>query len=169
MNHRRMYFLSTPILAIVLLSAGACHESRDRGYYDRGYDRGPVVVERPGPVVVERPGPVVVERPGSDWELLGRASVDSRSRPDHDVIPIGHSAGRYKRLDFRVDGGDIELYNMKIVYDNKQVENVSFRHMFDSRGRTHSIDLSGDARHLNRVEFSYRAVSGRPVVSLYGR
>lgn len=167
MNHRSMFVLSTPIAAVLLLSVSACRETHDRGYYDRGYDRGPVVVERP-PVVVER-RPVVVERPGSDWELLGRASVDSRSRPDHDVIPIGHSAGRYKRLDFRVDGGDIELYNMKIVYDNNQVENVSSRHMFDSRGRSHSIDLSGDARHLKRVEFSYRAASGRPVVSLFGR
>ena len=169
MNHRTLFAFTTPIVAVALLTLSACTETRNHSYNDRGYDRGTVIVERPGPVIVERPGPVVVERPGSDWELLGRASVDTRSRPDHDVIPIGHSAGRYKRLDFRVDGGDIELYNMRIVYESKQIEDVKLRHMFDSHGRTHSIDLSGDARHLSRVEFSYRAVSGRPIVSLYGR
>jgi len=159
-----MFALSTPIVAVALLGFTGCTETRDRGPrggYDRGYDRGPIVDHRDH-------GGGGVHR-GSDWELLGRTSVDSRSRPDRDVIQLGKRAGRFKRLDFRVDGGDIELYNMRVVYENGQVQTPNFRHMFDSRGRTRTIDLSGDARTLDRVEFSYRAVSGRPVVSLFGK
>src|SRR5688572_8836973 len=141
---RMLIVAAASCLSLTML--GASCSTGGGGYYDRHdrNDRGPYVDRHDG------------ARDG--WDLLGRTTVDSRRGVDNDVIRLGKSAGRFKRLDFRVDGGDIELYNVRVVYHNGDTRDINFRHMFDRRGRTRSHDLEGDERTLREVQFSYRAV-----------
>jgi hypothetical protein len=46
---------------------------------------------------------------------------------DIDVIPVGRDAGRFRAVQLRVSGNDIEMRDLKIVYGNGQVDDVPVR------------------------------------------
>ena len=95
---KRVRMLMLAVGAVPLVGLSACTVSSGGGYRDR-YD------DRPG--YVERREYVETGPRDGDWVLLGRTAVDTRPRPDHDTIPIGHREGRFKRIYFFLVVGDI--------------------------------------------------------------
>ena len=110
--------------------------------------------------------------PAGEWESLGRRAVDFRV--DHDaVIAIGQGAFRAIRVD--VEGGDLEMYDVKITFANGETFSPATRLQFREGSRSRVIDLPGAARIIKRVDFFYRSAGGpfvrqtRATVQVLGR
>jgi len=104
------------------------------------------------------------------WVYLGQASVEGRV--DRDRIYVGRGRGRFQRIQIRVDNAPIEFHRVVVRYANGRSEEVSVRQRIPAGGQTRAIDLRGDDRAIESVDFWYargRWNAGRePRVRLYG-
>jgi hypothetical protein len=120
-------------------------------------------------VSAQRPSRWMPETP-SRWVFLGQASVDGRV--DRDRIRVGRGRGRFQRIRIRVDRAPIEFRRVVVHFANGRSEEVDVRQRIPAGGQTRAIDLRGDDRAIDSVEFIYargRWGSGRePRVRLYG-
>ncbi len=104
------------------------------------------------------------------WEFLGEAHVDGKI--DHDRIKVGRSEGRYRALQLKVDRGDVEFHHVVVHYANGTSEEVQVRQKVRGGGKSRAIDLNGQDRTIQSVEFWYEPAkygSRHPRVRLYGR
>ncbi|HEV8303516.1 MAG TPA: hypothetical protein VGQ25_01030 [Gemmatimonadales bacterium] len=127
-----------------------------------------------GPVAIApalNPAPVLPPGVGSaDWDHLGMRQVDFRV--DHDaVVAVGRGAFRSLRID--VEGGDLEMFDIKITFGNGETFSPATRVYFREGARSRVIDLPGAQRIIRRIDFFYRSVfgggQGRATVHVYGR
>jgi hypothetical protein len=112
---------------------------------------------------------IAAERRGG-WELMGRQEVDFKG--DHDRIEVGKREGRYRQLEFRVEGAPIEMYDMVVTFANGETFKPKVRHRFAEGSGSHVIDLPGDRRAIRRIDFHYRTINrreGKARVAVYGR
>jgi hypothetical protein len=104
------------------------------------------------------------------WTYLGQANVDGRM--DHDRISVGRAPGRFQRIQIRVDRAPIQFQRVIVHYANGRSEEVNIRQRIPSGGQTRAIDLRGDDRNIDSVEFFYARGGWRygrtPRVRLYG-
>jgi hypothetical protein len=104
------------------------------------------------------------------WTYLGQANVDGRV--DRDRISVGNWRGRFQRIQIRVDRAPIEFHRVIVHYANGRSEEVDIRQRIPSGGQTRAIDLRGDDRNIDSVEFFYARGGWRygrtPRVRLYG-
>jgi hypothetical protein len=115
-------------------------------------------------------GPVTPPGGGGDWDHLGMRQVDFRV--DHDaVVAVGRGAFRSVRID--VEGGDLELFDIKVTFGNGETFSPATRVYFREGTRSRVIDLPGAARIIRRIDFFYRSAvfggQGRATVHVYGR
>lgn len=119
--------------------------------------------------LAQRPSRWDAQIPGR-WVYLGQASVDGRA--DRDIIHVGRDRGRFQRIQIRVDRAPIEFRRVVVHYANGRSEDVDVRWRIPAGGQTRAIDLRGDNRAIDSVEFFYargRGDYGRePRVRLYG-
>ena len=103
-----------------------------------------------------------------DWESLGSREVSFAS--EHDVITVTAREGRFKAIKIEVDEGTLELFNLRVIFGDGQRFSPETRLVFTESSRSRAIDLPGESRIIQRVEFSYksRVKRGRAVVHLYG-
>ena len=104
------------------------------------------------------------------WVLLGQAQVDGRT--DHDRIHVGPGRGRFQRVQIRVDRAPIEFQRVVVHYANGRSEELNIRQRIPAGGQTRAIDLRGDERNIDSVEFFYSRdrwnAARAPRVRLYG-
>jgi Protein of unknown function (DUF2541) len=104
------------------------------------------------------------------WTYLGQANVDGRV--DRDRISVGRGRGRFQRIQIRVDRAPIEFHRVIVHYANGRSEEVNVRQRIPAGGQTRAIDLRGDDRNIDSVEFFYARGGWRygrtPRVRLYG-
>lgn len=113
------------------------------------------------------PAPTPVHPVQEDWELLGTRRVDFRAERD----VIGASAqGRFRALKIEVEGGNLEMFNIRVTFGDGDVFSPETRLVFREGSWSRTIDLPGEARIVRRVEFFYRSEGrrGRATVRLYG-
>lgn len=112
---------------------------------------------------VEPPPPV-----RQDWELLGTRRVSFAA--EKDVIRAKHQ-GRFRAIKIEVDGGNLEMYDIRVVFGNGEAFSPQTRVEFREGSWSRTIDLPGDARIIRRIEFWYRSEfkRGRATVRVYGR
>jgi hypothetical protein len=108
--------------------------------------------------------------PTSDWDHIGVRPVDFRL--DHDAISgVGDGAFRAIRID--VEGGDLEMFDVKVTFRNGETFSPATRLYFREGTRSRVIDLPGAARLIRRIDFFYRSApfgaQGRAIVHVYGR
>lgn len=94
---------------------------------------------------------------GSEWEHLGVRPVDSRR--DHDAILAGRQ-GAFRAVRLDVEGGNLEMFNVKITFANGETFSPATRLLFSAGTMSRVIDLPGDARVIRRIDFFYRSVGG---------
>ncbi len=116
-----------------------------------------------GPAAVPGPAP-------AGWDHVGMRQVDFRV--DHDaIVALGQGAFRALRID--VEGGDLELFDVKVTFGNGETFSPATRLYFRPGSWSRVIDLPGEARIIRRVDFFYRSVfgggQGRATVHVYGR
>jgi len=90
---------------------------------------------------------------------------------DHDVIVTGNSNDDFRKLKLRVTDGPLKMYDMKIYFDNGDVQDVSIRFHIPQGGESRVIDLDGGLRHIKRIEFWYETKGfrkGRARVAVWG-
>jgi hypothetical protein len=104
-----------------------------------------------------------------DWELLGTRRVSFRA--ERDVIPVTAREGRFLAIKLEVEGGNLEMYDIRVVFGDGSAFSPDTRITFREGGWSRTLDLPGEARVIRRVEFLYRSQlrRGRATVRLYGR
>ena len=99
------------------------------------------------------------------WELLGEERVGFGD--DRDVINLGHSEEFYRnkaylRLRFVVEGGDVRMRSIRLVYLNDHSEDIDVNRSLRS-GEQYDLDLNGERSYIQRIEMTY---AGRPTLSI---
>lgn len=90
---------------------------------------------------------------------------------DHDVIVTGNTNDDFRKLKIRVTDGPLKMYDMKVYFDNGDVQDISIRFRIPQGGESRVIDLDGGLRHIKRIEFWYETKGfrkGRARVAVWG-
>jgi hypothetical protein len=91
---------------------------------------------------------------------------------DHDVIHFGNWKDDVRQIKLKVTDGPLRMYDMKIHFDNGEVQDVPLRNKFLQGMESRVIDMNGGLRHLTKIEFWYETkgyLRGRSKISVYGR
>ena len=106
----------------------------------------------------------------AEWKFIGDKSV--RFGLDHDVIHLGNINDDFRQIKLRVTDGPLKIIDMKVYFDNDQVQEISLRIQIRQGGESRIIDLDGGLRHLKKIEFWYETkgfAKGRSRVAVWGR
>jgi hypothetical protein len=100
--------------------------------------------------------------------FLGSASVDGDF--DRDTIHVGRSAGTFRAVQLRVDGGPVRIHRLVLRYADGTREEVRVHSVIPSGGHSRVIPLSRHRRSIRGVDLWYGKAQWRtrPVVSLHG-
>ena len=90
--------------------------------------------------------------------MLGEQAV--KGKRDRDVIMVGRREGRFTRLMLVVEDSDLEVHSMEVVFAGGDRFNPRLRHVFREEDRTRPIDLPGNSRAIERIEFRYGNLPG---------
>jgi hypothetical protein len=103
------------------------------------------------------------------WEYLGEANVDGAV--DHDRIMVTAAKGEYRAIEIRVEKGPIVFDHVVVHFGNGSSDPIAIRSRIPAGGKTRVIDLPGNHRVIESVEFWYERgslVSEKPRVRLWG-
>lgn len=127
---------------------------------------GLVLVTSPG----RGGGPRAASVAQGEWVHLGARRVDFRG--DHDIVrTVGE--GRFRRVRLVVEGGDLEMFDVRITFGDGKTFSPATRLYFRENSRSRVIALPGAARIIRWINFYYRSVpgggQGKATVHVYGR
>jgi hypothetical protein len=100
--------------------------------------------------------------------LLGSGRVNSSL--DHDTIQAGQQ-GTFRAIQLRVNGGAVNFLRIIVQYGNGTRSEIQVRSNIPAGGSSRIIELPGDRRIIQRVDFWYTKANWGPVlprVTLYG-
>jgi len=106
----------------------------------------------------------------AEWKFIGDKNV--RFGVDRDVIHCGSINDDFRQIKLKVTDGPLKVYDMKIYFDNDEVQDISIRNRIPQGGESRIIDLQGGLRHLKKIEFWYETkgfARGRARVAVWGR
>lgn len=106
----------------------------------------------------------------AEWRFIGDKNV--RFGLDHDVIHLGNVSDDFRQIKLRVTEGPLKILDMKVYFDNDEVQDIALRSRIRQGGESRVIDLVGGSRHLKKIEFWYETrgfVKGRSSVAVWGR
>src|SRR5882762_8299098 len=103
------------------------------------------------------------------WELLGSRSVSFAV--ERDVIDVGAREGAFDAIRIEVDGGSLEIFNIRITFGNGDTWSPNTRVLFRQGSWSRLIDLPGPARVIRTIEFWYRSRlrRGQATVRVFAR
>ena len=110
------------------------------------------------------------ETTNAEWKFIGDKSV--RFGVDRDVIHCGNANDDFRQVKLKVTDGPVKILDMKIYFDNDEVQDVSIRKHIRQGDESRLIDLTGGLRHLKKIEFWYETrgfARGRSRVAVWGR
>ncbi len=107
-------------------------------------------------------------RGSGQWTFLGQQAVTDRL--DHDAIVVTAAEGRFDAIQLRVLRAAVDFHKVVVHFRNGGHQEVELRQTIPAGGATRRIDLTGDDRVIQRVEFWYDArTRGRQAtVRLFG-
>jgi hypothetical protein len=91
---------------------------------------------------------------------------------DTDVISVGKDDGKFKAIQLRVSGNEIDMQDLKVIYGNGEVDDLQVRSQIKAGGETRWIDLKGNKRFIKEVRMVYKSkpsFKGQATVCAYGR
>jgi len=104
-----------------------------------------------------------------NWEPLGSRRVSFAV--DRDVIDVGAREGTFEAIRIEVEGGSLEMYNVRLTFGNGDTWSPNTRVLFRQGSWSRLIDLPGPARVIRKIEFWYRSRlrRGQATVRVFGR
>jgi hypothetical protein len=93
------------------------------------------------------------------WTMLGEQRVSS-NREDTDRIRVSRWNNRFRKLTVVVLDSDLEMIDMAIKVGRGEPYHPEVNAIFREGSRTRSIDLPGDTRRIDWIEFKYRNLPG---------
>ena len=105
-----------------------------------------------------------------DWRFITDKWVDYGI--DHDAILFSSIKDDFRQLRIRVTDAPLQMLDMKIYFDNGDVQDVQLRRVFKQGEESRIIDLVGGLRHLRRIDFWYETKGvkkGKARVAVWGR
>lgn len=101
----------------------------------------------------------------NDWELLGSAEIGTRL--ERDVIPVGRREGQFGAIGFTVEGSDVQIEDLRVVYAGGAADEIRVRDIIKAGTRSRPIDLPGRGQFIERIEIAYRS-AGAVKISFFG-
>jgi hypothetical protein len=104
-----------------------------------------------------------------EWELLGTRRVSFAV--DRDAIDVGAREGLFTAVKIEIEGGTLEMYNIRLTFGNGETWSPNTRVLFRQGSWSRTIDLPGPARAIRKIEFWYRSRlrRGQATVRVFGR
>jgi hypothetical protein len=103
------------------------------------------------------------------WRLLGEQTVNGSVDRDH--ITVTRDEGKFRKLMIVVLDSDLELMDFEVIFAGRgRPFHPEVRQVFRENTRTRSIDLPGDRRVIQTIEFKYRNLpgGGRAKLQIWG-
>lgn len=93
------------------------------------------------------------------WKSLGVLHVNDRV--DRDTLRVGAKKGTFDAIRLRVEVRAVQFHDLKIHFENGDVQDVAIRSVI-RRGRySRVIDLDGGQRAIDKIVFVYDAQTRR--------
>jgi hypothetical protein len=109
-------------------------------------------------------------QPRRERVYLGEAHVDGAA--DHDRIVVTGARGEFRAIQFRVENAAIDFNRVVVHFGNGTSEPIALRHRIAAGQETRMVDLPGDRRVIQSIEFWYSRGNWRnrrtPKVSVFG-
>lgn len=103
------------------------------------------------------------------WNYLGEANVDGAI--DHDRIRVGNR-NAYRAIQIHVERAAVTFDRVIVHFGNGQAVPIQLANTIRAGQKTRVIDLPGERRYIDNVEFFYRRGNwnnaNKPKVRLYG-
>jgi hypothetical protein len=118
-------------------------------------------------------GPPPGPPPRGRWEELGCGNVGIKA--DRDTIKVGRREGRFSAIQLRVRGNDVNILDLKVVYDRGPPDDIRVRSLIREGSETRPLDLRGERRVIDRVDLTYKIplglnlIKGPAKVCVFGR
>lgn len=100
-----------------------------------------------------KPAVQVKDNPG--WHKITEMVVDLKKDQD-EVAVLG--ADHYKALKLKATDSDIEIMDVKVMYENEQVQDIEVRKFIRQGEETRQIDLDGKERAIKKIRLTYKTV-----------
>jgi hypothetical protein len=103
----------------------------------------------------------------SPWDKLGERWVDGQV--DRDVIAVSRQ-DRYSSVKIVVEHSAVEIFDVVVVFGNGDRFPIDSRMVFGQGTTSRTIDLPGNTRFIQRIEFRYGNLpgGGKAQVELWG-
>ena len=99
--------------------------------------------------------------PGCDMKPLG-------ALPSRVILPVGRDVGQFRRIGFRLIGGDLQIQGITIVYGTGERDSVQVGAALTNNARTQPIELRGE-RFIREIEIDYvKSTLNRSTLEVYG-
>jgi hypothetical protein len=106
-----------------------------------------------------------------EWKFIADKTVNYGV--DRDVIHLGDFRDDFRQIKLHVTSAPLRIFDMKIHFDNGDVQDVSLRAVIPQGGDSRVIDLMGGVRHIQKIEFWYKPGAkgrkGQSRVAVWGR
>lgn len=102
----------------------------------------------------------------AQWEFMGSAEIGTSLQ--RDTIHFGGRDERFRAIGFTVNGSDVRLEGLRIVFRDGEAQDVPVREVIKSGSKSKPIDLDGrGGRAIERIEVLYRS-SGPAKIEFFG-
>ena len=82
-------------------------------------------------------------------------SVTYQAQPEREVLNVGGREGEFRAFRFEVRQSDVEVTDLRIVYNNGQTEDVRIRQLFRAGTSSRVIELGSPRRGLKQVIINF--------------
>lgn len=93
------------------------------------------------------------------WVTLGSLHVGDRA--ERDTLNVGVKRGRFEAVRLGAKGRAIQFHDLKIHFENGDVQDVSVRNVVKAGDWTRAIDLEGGDRNIDKIVLRYDAQTAR--------
>jgi hypothetical protein len=117
----------------------------------------------PPPPAPPTPAPPPPAPPKHSWDTRGWTLLGSRQvngRVDNDRIEIPRYEGRLNKLTMVVEDSDLELFDFKVVFDDRTEYHPKLSYFFKEGQRTRAIDLPPSEHTIRSIDLRYRNTRG---------
>lgn len=82
-------------------------------------------------------------------------SITYEARPEREVINLGGRDGDIRALRFEVRQSDVEVLDLRVVYNNGQTEDIRVRQVFRAGSSSRVLDLGNWRRGVKQIIVNY--------------